>query len=80
MIAPDDALLHNTWLAGILIVGVGFTVILNVLLLPVQLLAEGVTTIAATTGAPPVLLPVKGAILPVPADARPMEPAELVQL
>ena len=76
----DGLPLHNTWLAGVLSAGVGLTVILKLMLLPLQPFADGVTTIAASWGVSPVLLAVKEAILPTPADASPMEPALLVQL
>ena len=78
--AADVLPLHSDCPPTVFTVAVGLTVILNVLLLPVQLLAEGVTTMAATTGDDPVLLAVKLAILPVPVPAIPIEPAELVQL
>jgi hypothetical protein len=47
---------------------------------PVQPLAEGVTVIVAVTGALPVLMASKVAMLPVPAAANPIEASLLVQL
>ena len=65
-------------------VAVGFTVIVNVLLVPTQLtpplLNVGVTVIVAVTGARPVLLAVKDNILPVPLAARPIDGVLLIQL
>lgn len=61
-------------------VGVGLTVIVNVIGVPAQLLAVGVTVIVATTGAVVILVAVKLAILPVPDAARPIDGWVLVQL
>ena len=76
--------LHNVWLATAFTVGVGFTVIVNVVGVPVQvtplLVYVGVTVIVATTGALVGLVAVKDAILPVPDAARPMLVLLLVQL
>ena len=51
---------------------------------PVQvappLVYSGVTVIVATTGAVPVLIAVKEAILPVPVAASPIDGVLLVQL
>ena len=64
--------------------GIGFTVIVNVLDVPVQvkpaLVNVGVTVIVAVTGVLPVLTAVKLAIFPVPLAANPMDDAVLVQL
>ena len=62
-----------------LIVGVGFTVIVNVLEVPVQPFADGVTVIVAVTGVLPVLIAAKEAMLPVPLAASPIDGLLLVQ-
>ena len=80
LIAAVGALLHTVWFAGVFITAVGFTVIVNVLGVPLQPLATGVTVIVATTGAVPALVAMKLAILPVPLAARPIEGALFVQL
>ena len=70
--------LHSTWLPGSggLITGVGFTVIVNVTGLPVQLTPAlvnvGVTVTVATTGALVGFVATKAPILPMPLEARPM--------
>ena len=75
--------LQYTWLAMVT-VGIGFTVMVNVCGVPVQvvppLVYEGVTVMVATTGALPVLVAVNEAMLPLPLAARPMLGALLVQL
>ena len=63
-----------------LTVGAGLTVIVNVMGVPTQPLADGVTVIVAITGAVPALVAVNEAILPLPAAARPMDGVVLVQL
>ena len=70
-------LLHTTWLAGWSIVGVGFTVIVNVIEVPVHVtpfaVKEGVTVKVLVSGAVPVFVAVKAGTLPVPlVAARPM--------
>ncbi len=80
LIAAVGALLHTVWFAGVFITAVGFTVIVNVLGVPVQPFAVGVTVIVATTGALPVLVAMKLAILPVPLAANPIDGALFVQL
>jgi hypothetical protein len=55
--------------------GLGFTVILNVIGVPVHktpLLVEGVTLIVATISVVPVLTALNGLIVPVPLAAKPM--------
>jgi hypothetical protein len=47
---------------------------------PLQLFAVGVAVIVATTGAAPLLVAVKLAMLPLPLAARPIEVALFVQL
>jgi hypothetical protein len=67
---------HSVWLATAPTVGVGFTVMVNVIGVPVQvvppLVYVGVTVIVATTGAVVAFVAVKLGILPVPDAARPI--------
>lgn len=76
--------LHTTWLAIAFTDGVGFTVMVKLIVGPVQVTPPavnvGVTVTVATTGALVALMAVKLAILPVPAAARPMDGVLLVQL
>ena len=82
--AAVAVLLHTTWLATAFTVGVGLTVIVNVIGVPVQLtpplVYTGVTTIVAVTGALVALIAIKLAILPDPLAARPIEGKLLAQL
>ena len=75
---------HTTWLPTPFTVGFGFTVIVNVTGVPVQLrplaVKVGVTVIVAVTGAAVLLTAVNDPILPVPPAARPMLVLSLVQL
>jgi hypothetical protein len=69
------------WLAIAFTVGVGFTVIVNVIAVPAQPLAVvGVTVIVAVIGAAVLLVAVKLGILPWPLATRPMAVLLLVQL
>jgi len=65
-------------------VGMGLTVMVNKVGVPVQvtpeLVKEGVTVMVAVTGALVVLLAVKAAMSPEPVAASPMEISELIQL
>ena len=61
-------------------VGVGFTVMVKVRGVPLQLSDTGVTVIVATTGVLLVLVAVNVPILPVPLAARPIEVLLFVQL
>ncbi len=69
--------LHTTWLSGWSTSPVGLTVIVKVFAGPSQvtppLLKCGVTMIVATTGAVPLFIAVNDGILPLPADARPID-------
>lgn len=58
--------------AGV-IVGVGFTVIVKLLLGPAQLLAVGVTVIVAVTGVEPEFEAVKFEMFPEPLALKPIE-------
>ena len=71
--------LHNTWLAMGLTDGVGFTVIVKVIGIPVHPVEEGVTVIVAVTGAAPRFVAVNDGISPVPVNGRPMEGVSLNQ-
>lgn len=76
-------LLHTTWLATALTVGVGLTVIVKVTGVPVQvlpLLKLGVTVMVAVTAALVALVATNDAILPVPLAASPIDGVLLVQL
>ena len=61
-------------------VGLGFTVMLNVIGVPVQVLLTGVTIIVAVTVEFEVLVAVKETILPVPLADKPIEGLLFVQL
>ena len=60
-------------------VGVGFTVIVNVFGVPTQPLAVGVIVIVDVTGAVPVLVAVNAPMLPLPLAAKPMLASLFVQ-
>lgn len=75
--------LHIVLLDGVVTFAEGFTVIVKVIGVPLQLLVLvniGVTVTVVTTGAFPVLVAVKEAIFPVPEAANPMDVIVLVQL
>ena len=82
MAAVNDPL-HNVWSAGLVTVGVGFMVMVNVLAVPGQVLPAlvklGVTVMVAVMGALVVLMPINEAILPVPLAPKPMLVLLLVQ-
>ena len=60
-------------------VGVGFTVMVNISLVPVHPLAEGVTVMVAVTAILLVLIAVKMAMSPFPAAGSPMDGVSFVQ-
>jgi hypothetical protein len=60
--------------------GLGFTVMVNVIGVPLQPLAMGVTVMVDTIGVLPVLVAMNDGIFPAPLDARPIDPLLLVQL
>lgn len=60
--------------------GVGFTVIVAVIGVPAQLLANGVMVIVAVTGVDPVLIAVNDGMFPAPEAANPIEVLLFVQL
>jgi hypothetical protein len=72
-IIPVAAVLQNVLFGGGNTLGIGFTVIVNILGVPGQIPLKGVTVIVAVTGALPVLMAVKAGISPLPPAARPME-------
>jgi hypothetical protein len=75
------SLLHTIWLAGSTArSGDGFTVIVNVLGVPVQVRRVGVTVMVAVTGMIPVLTGKKERIFPVPLAGIPIEGLLFVQL
>ena len=71
--------LHTVWLVRPVTVGVGFTVIVKVPDVPVQLLVFGVTVMVLIIWTPVVLVAVKEVILPVPLPPKPMVGALFVQ-
>lgn len=71
--------LHKVWFDMLSTVLVGLTVMVNVVGVPVQLLAVGVTVIVAVTGEELVLMALKGKMFPFPLAAKPMLGAILVQ-
>ena len=94
-VAPDTLLVNTTdgtvaplqcvWLTIGVTAGIGLTVIVKVMGVPVHTaptLGEvtGVTVIVAVTGAEPAFCAVKDGILPLPAAARPIEGVLFVQL
>jgi hypothetical protein len=82
LVAATVLPLQTVWFVGWATVGVGLTVIVNVIGAPVQeapALVEGVTVIVATTGVVLALVAVKAAMLPVPDAARPIDGALFVQ-
>jgi hypothetical protein len=79
---PDP--LQSNWSAGWFTLAVGFTVIVNVLLAPLQVIPPlvnvGVTVIVAVTGVLPALKAVNDGIVLVPLAPSPMLVLLLVQL
>ncbi len=76
--------LHSNWLAGWFTVAVGFTVMVKVLVAPVQVIPPlvklGVTVIVAVTGVLPVLMAMNDGMVLVPAAASPIPGLLFVQL
>ena len=64
--------LQTLILTGTTTIGEGFTVIVYVEGVPIQLLAEGVTVMVAEIGAVPVFVAVKAGIFPVLPVAKPI--------
>ena len=84
LMAVVEAPLQTTWLVTVFTVGTGFTVMVNIVGVPVQVTAplvyEGVTVIVAVTGTAVALVAVNEPIFPVPLAARPMDGVLLIQL
>lgn len=76
--------LQTNWLAGWLTLAVGFTVMVNVLDGPLQLIPPlvkvGVTVMVAVTGVLPVLIAINDGIVLAPLAPRPMDGLLFVQL
>ena len=79
-----EVLLQTTWLVTAFTVAVGFTIIVNVLGVPVQVVPafvyDGVTVMVAVTGALPAFVAVNELISPAPLAASPIEGVLFVQL
>ena len=73
--------LHTVWLVGVtVIIGVGFTFMVNVCIGPGQVLAVGVTVKLPAVGAVPVLVAVNELItLPTPEPSTPIVGLLLLQ-
>lgn len=76
----DEAPLQRVWFAIASTVGVGLTVMIKVMGVPVHPLAVGVTVRVPLMGADVALDVVNAAMLPLPLVARPMAPLLFVQL
>ena len=76
--------LQTNWSAGWLTLAVGFTVMVNVVAVPVQLIPPlvnvGVTVMVAVTAVLPALIAINDGIVLVPLAASPMDGLLLVQL
>lgn len=72
--------LHTNWPATGFTIGVGFTVIVNVIGVPTQPAALGVTVIVAVIGPLVALVVTNGMISPVPLAANPMPVLLFVQV
>jgi hypothetical protein len=71
--------LQTVWFAGSKTIGVGFTVIANVLDGPTHPLKVGVTVMVAVTGTDPVFAALNAGILPVPEATKPIDVLLFVQ-
>ena len=84
VIAFVNVAAQSSWLVTALTVAVGFTDILNVVGVPVQvvpaLVKVGVTVMLPVIGFAVALVTVNGAILPVPLAARPIPVLSFTQL
>ncbi len=78
--AVVNAPLHTAWSLTAFTFGVGLTVIVNVLGVPVHDPYTGVTVMVATEGALPLLMAANEVMFPVPLAARPMLVLSLVQV
>ena len=74
VIALVDEPLHNTWLATVFTVAIGFTVMVKLIGTPVQpFVVVGVTVMVAVIAFVKLFAVVKDGILPLPLAAKPME-------
>ena len=80
LIAAVGVPLQTIWLATGFTTGLGFTVMVNVIGVPVQPPALGVTVMVATNGPLVVFVVTNGRISPVPDAARPIAVLSFVQL
>lgn len=80
VIAVVVAPLQSVWFVTAFTVAFGFTVIVKLVVAPVQPLAVGVTVIVPLIAVIPALVAVKAAMFPVPLAARPIAVFEFVQL
>lgn len=80
LIAATGAPLQTEMSDGTVITKVGFTVMVYVDGVPVQLLAVGVTVIVAVIGLTVLLVAVKAGIFPEPLPAMPMAVLLLAQV
>jgi len=80
LMAAVGAPVHNVWFATAFTLGPGFTVMVNVMGVPGQPLAVGVTVMVLVTGAVPALVAVKAGIFPTPLPPKPMDVLLFVQL
>ena len=71
---------HKVWLVGVVTVGVGFTVIVKVLVEPEHDPLTGVTVIVLVIGDAIAFVAVNAAILPVPLAPKPIAVLEFDQL
>jgi hypothetical protein len=82
--AAVGVLLHNDWLATACTVAVGLTVIVNVIVVPVQVtpafVYTGVTVTVATNGAVVLFVAENDPILPLPLAAKPIDGVLFTQL
>ena len=79
--AVVEAPAQSDWLLTAFTVGVGFTVIVNVMGVPVQTPpVVGVTVIVEVMGVVPALVAVNEPMLPLPLPVRPMPVLLFVQL
>ena len=73
--AVVGAALQTVWSAGSLTVGVGFTVMVNVCVGPLQIavfVKTGVTVMVAVTGVMPKLMAANDAMFPLPVAPNPI--------
>ena len=80
-IALVDEPLHNTWLATVFTIAIGFTVMVKLIGTPVQpLVVVGVTVMVAVVALVKLFAVVNDGILPLPLAAKPIEGLLLTQV